>query len=280
MTVATAGSAPVPGSATPAPAAVAGPHYGSRRALLLLERNVRLYLRHRILFVSGVAEPLLFLLSIGIGLSGLVGEIHVGNEYVPYATFVAPALLAASSMNGAMIDSIFNVFFKLRINHSYDAVLATPLDTGDVALGELSWAVARAVVYAATFLVIMAALGDTESWLVIFCLPSSMLLGASFAAVGMAATTFMRSWQDFDLVALFFIPLFLFSGTFYPVSAYPTWLASLVRVTPLYQGVQINRALSLGQLHPTLLVNAAYLAVLAAVGYRIASRRLARLLLP
>lgn len=264
----------------PVEARVAGPRYGSRRAFLLLERNIRLYLRHWILFLSGVAEPLLFLLSIGIGLSGLVGDIRVGDVSVPYATFVAPALLAASSMNGAMIDSIFNVFFKLRINHSYDAVLATPLDTGDVALGELSWAVARGLFYTATFLVIMAALGDTDSWLVVFCLVSNMLLSASFAAVGMAATTFMRSWQDFDLVALFFIPLFLFSGTFYPVSAYPAWLGLLVRLTPLYQGVQINRALSLGQLHPVLLVNVAYLLVVAAVGYTVASRRLSRLLLP
>jgi lipooligosaccharide transport system permease protein len=270
-------SAPV---ATPVASPLARTRYGSRRAFLLLERNIRLYLRHWVLFISGVAEPLLFLLSIGIGLSGLVGDIRVGNVAVPYATFVAPALLAASSMNGAMIDSIFNVFFKLRINHSYDAVLATPLDTGDVALGELSWAVTRGIFYAATFLVIMAALGDTLSWLVIFTLVSSMLLSASFAAVGMAATTFMRSWQDFDLVALFFIPLFLFSGTFYPVSAYPTWLADLVRITPLYQGVQINRALSLGQLHWVLLLNVAYLAVLAAAGYVVASRRLSRLLLP
>jgi len=266
-------------SPTPVTTAVAGTRYGSRRALLLLERNIRLYVRHWVLFASGVAEPLLFLLSIGIGLSGLVGTIRVGTEAVPYATFVAPALLAASSMNGAMIDSIFNVFFKLKINHSYDAVLATPLDTGDVALGELSWAVTRGLFYAATFLVIMAALGDTRSWLVVFCLATSVLLSASFAAVGMAATTFMRSWQDFDYVALFFIPLFLFSGTFYPVNAYPTWLADLVRVTPLYQGVQINRALSLDQLHLSLLLNAAYLAVVVVVGYAIASRRLSRLLL-
>ena len=273
MTVVTA-PAPVP--LTP----VVQVRYGSGRALLLVERNARLYIRHWVLFISGVAEPLLFLLSIGIGLGGLVGAIQVGGESVPYATFVAPGLLAASSMNGAMIDSIFNVFFKLRITHSYDAVLATPLDTGDVALGELVWSMARGIVYAATFLVIMAALGDTDSWLVVFCLFSSLLLSASFAAVGMAATTFMRSWQDFDFVALFFIPLFLFSGTFYPVDAYPEWLADLVRLTPLYQGVQINRALSLGQLHPGLLVNVAYLLAVFAVGFWITSRRLARLLLP
>jgi lipooligosaccharide transport system permease protein len=264
----------------PGPVHEAGPRYGSRRALLLVERNARLYIRHWVLFASGVAEPLLFLLSIGIGLGGLVGPIRVGDVTVPYATFVAPALLAASSMNGAMIDAIFNVFFKLRITHSYDAVLATPLDTGDVALGELTWAVTRGVFYAATFLVIMAALGDTRSWLVVFCLLTSMLLSASFAAVGMAATTFMRSWQDFDFVALFFIPLFLFSGTFYPVDAYPRWLADLVRVTPLYQGVQINRALSLDQLHLGLLVNVAYLLVVAVVGFWVTSRRLSRLLLP
>ena len=112
------------------------PPLGSRRALLLLERNARLYIRHWVLFLTGVAEPLLFLLSIGIGLGGLVGPIQVGDT-VPYATFVAPALLATSAMNGAMIDAIFNLFFKLSITHIYDAVLATPLDTDDVALGEV-----------------------------------------------------------------------------------------------------------------------------------------------
>ena len=209
--------------ATPLPSRLLPP-LGSRRALLLLERNARLYLRHRVLFLTGVVEPLLFLLSIGIGLGGLVGPIRVGDTEVPYAAFVAPALLATSAMNGAMIDSIFNLFFKLKITHLYDSVLATPLDANDVALGEIGWAVVRGLFYAATFVAIMAALGDVRSWMVVFCLPASVLLSAAFAAVGMAATTHMRSWQDFDMVSLVFMPLFLFSGTFYPISAYPSWL--------------------------------------------------------
>ncbi len=265
--------------ATPLPSRLMPP-LGSRRALLLLERNARLYLRHRVLFLTGVVEPLLFLLSIGIGLGGLVGPIRVGSTEVAYAAFVAPALLATSAMNGAMIDSIFNLFFKLKITHLYDSVLATPLDANDVALGEVGWAVLRGLFYAATFVVIMVALGDVRSWMVVFCLPASVLLSAAFAAVGMAATTHMRSWQDFDMVSLVFMPLFLFSGTFYPISAYPAWLAAIVAVTPLYQGVEINRAFSLGQLHWSLLANAAYLVVLFGVGYWTASRRLNRLLLP
>jgi lipooligosaccharide transport system permease protein len=247
---------------------------------LLLERNARLYLRHWVVFMTGVLEPLFFLLSIGIGLGGLVGSIRVGDTEVPYAAFVAPALLATSAMNGAMIDSIFNLFFKLRITHLYDSVLATPLDANDVALGEVGWAVVRGLFYSVTFVLIMVALGDTRSWLVVFCLPAGMVLSAAFAAVGMAATTYMRSWQDFDMVSLVFMPLFLFSGTFYPITAYPPWLSHIVAVTPLYQGVRIDRALSLGQLQWSLLANLAYLVALATIGYTVACRRLNRLLLP
>jgi len=253
---------------------------GGGRGRLLVEANFRRYMRHWLLLVTGFAEPLLFLLSIGIGLGGLIGGIKVGGETIAYAAFVAPGLLATSAMNGAMIDSVFNIYFKLNITHSYNAILATPLSTVDVALGEIGWAVVRGTLYSSMFIAVMVALGDVRSWMVIACLPACMLLSGSLAAIGMAATTFMRTWQDFDLVTLVQMPMFLFAGVFFPVSAYPPWLHLIVVATPLYQGVALCRGLSLGHLEVSMLANIAYLVVLGAIGLRITTRRLARLLAP
>ncbi len=250
------------------------------RGRLLLEANMRRYVRHWLLLVTGFLEPLLFLLSIGVGLGGLIGDVHVDGMAVPYAAFVAPGLLATSAMNGAMIDSVFNLFFKLKITHSYDAILATPLSTTDVVVGEVGWAIARGTLYAATFIVVMVALGDASSWMVIGCLPACMLLSGSLAAIGAAATSYMRTWQDFDLVTLVQMPMFLFAGVFFPIAAYPTWLRTIVVLTPLYQGVALCRGLSLGHLAPSMLLNVVYLIVLGALGMAVAIRRLTVLLVP
>ena len=114
---------------------------GGRNAARVLERNIMVYRRSWIFIVSGFFEPLFYLLSIGIGLSHLVGPIPVNGRLVAYTAFVAPGLLASSAMNGAMLDSTFLVFMKLKIAKTYDAMLATPLAVGDIALGELGWCV-------------------------------------------------------------------------------------------------------------------------------------------
>jgi lipooligosaccharide transport system permease protein len=238
------------------------------------------YRRSWIFLVSGFFEPLFYLLSIGIGLSHLVGPIPVDGRVVAYTAFVAPGLLAASAMNGAMLDSTFLVFMKLKIAKTYDAMLATPLGVGDVAVGELSWCVLRGALYSGTFLGIMAALGYVVSPWAILCWPGAILVGLAFASVGMAGTTFMRTWQAFDIVSLAFIPLFLFSATFYPLTVFPGWLQALVRCTPLYQGVVLERAADLGIFSWSLLVHVTYLGAMTFGGVMVTRRRLGRLLLP
>lgn len=248
--------------------------------LHVVERDVLAYRRQWVIFLSGFAEPLLYLLSIGVGVGHLVGTVQVGGEAVDYEVFVAPGLLAAAAMNGSVFDTTFNFFFKFKYARSFDAMLATPLRTTDVALGELSWALLRGSIYAAAFLATMAALGLVQSPWAVLGLPAAMLIGFAFAGLGMAATTWMRSFVDFDYVNLAIIPLFLFSATFFPLSRYPVGLQWLVQVTPLYQGVALERALTLGQLDWTLLLHAAYLAVVGVVGVRVAGTRLRRLLQP
>ena len=172
---------------------------------------------------------------------------------------MAPALLASAAMNGAINESTFNFFFKLNYNKTFTAILSTPLSPGDIAVGELGWALIRGGLYAIGFMVVMVVLGLVVSPWVVLAVPAALLVGFAFGAVGMAATSFMRTWQDFDLIQLVVLPLFLFSGTFYPIETYPEALRLIVQLTPLYQGVDLIRSLTVGAISPVLLVHVAYL---------------------
>jgi lipooligosaccharide transport system permease protein len=253
---------------------------GSRRARFLVERNIYVYRRTWIVILSGFFEPLFYLGSIGFGLGALVGTVNgPGGLPISYQLFVAPALLASAAMNGAIAEGTFNFFFKLRYNKTFDAILATPLSAGDVAVGELIWALIRGGIYAIAFLLVMAVLSLAVSPWVLLTVPAALLIGFAFGAVAMAATSFMRTWQDFDLINLVILPMFLFSGTFYPIDAYPEALRVFVQLTPLYQGVDLLRSLAVGHLDPVLLVHVAYLGVMGIAGLYLVSRRLDKLLL-
>lgn len=249
-------------------------------AVRLIERNVLVYRRSLLVFVAGFAEPFLYLLSIGMGVGALVGAVGFGGRSVPYEAFVAPGLMASAAMNGSVFDTTFNFFIKMKYSHTYDAVLATPLSPNDVALGELGSALLRSAVYATAFLLAMWAFGLVASSAAVVAIPAALLIGFAFGGAGLGATTFMRSWVDFDYVSLATIPLFLFSGTFFPLERYPDVLQWVVRLTPLYQGVALLRAATLGELRWSLLVHVAYLVVMGGVGLAVAGRRLRRLLQP
>lgn len=252
-----------------------------RGSLRLFERNVVAYRRAWLPWVAAMLEPLLYLLSIGIGVGSLVGDLPgPGGEPVPYDQFVAPGLLAVAAMNGAAYDTTFGFYVKLKYGQLYDGMLATPMAPADVVGGEVLWSLGRGGVYALAFLVSMLVLGLVASPWAVLAVPVALLIGFAFAACGLAASSFMRSWVDFDYVNLVLVPLFLFSGVFFPLDRYPGWLAAAIRVTPLYQGVVLERSLVLGDVSWGLLVNAAYLAVMGLVGLRIATRRLGRTLLP
>jgi lipooligosaccharide transport system permease protein len=253
---------------------------GGRGSARLIERHARAYRHAWLVLISGFFEPLFYLLSIGVGIGSLVGHVvGPGGKAVGFTSFVAPALLATSSMNGAMFDSTFNVFFRLKYAKLYDSALATPMRAGDVALGEIGWALIRGGLYAVAFLVVMLALGLVHSAWAVLALPTALLIGFAFASAGMAATTYMRSWQHFEFITLATLPMFLFSATFYPLSVYPRPLQIVVECTPLYQGVVLMRGLTLGVVGPGLIGPAAYLAIMGAAGLTLAGRRISRLLL-
>jgi lipooligosaccharide transport system permease protein len=256
------------------------PALGGRGSAHLIERHARVYRHTWLVLVSGVFEPLFYLLSIGVGIGHLVGGVTgPGGQVVGYTSFVAPALLATAAMNGAIYDSTFNVFFRLKYAKFYDAALATPMRPGDIALGEIGWALIRGGLYAVAFMGVMLALGLVHSAWAVADVPVALLIGFGSAAAGMAATTFMRSWQDFEFITLATLPMFLLSATFYPLSVYPRPVQIVVECTPLYQGVALMRGLTLGVVGPGLLWHVAYLALMGLAGLWVASGRISRLLL-
>ena len=255
-----------------------GTYAGRARAVLL--RSATVSRRTWLVFASGFTEPVFYLVAMGQGLGALVGSLPgPDGRPISYAAFIAPGLLAASAMNGAVFDATFGFFFKLKYNRLYDAMLATPLGPVDIALGEMGWSLVRGGLYAAGFLMIMGGFGLLTSPWALLALPAALVVALAFAAVGMAATTWMRSWQDFDLVTLAILPMFLFATTFYPLSVYPRWLQVLVELMPLFHAVELMRGLTTGAVTAGLLGHLSYFLVMIVVGLVVASRRLGVLLL-
>lgn len=251
---------------------------GGALAVITL-RNYTTYKRYWKLFLTGFLEPVFYLFSIGIGVGQLIDTFTFNGEPIPYAAFVAPGMLAASAFNGALMDSTYNVFFKLKFDKLYDQMLATPLTTADIARGEILWGQLRGGAYSAAFLLVMLAMGLIQSWWALLALPATLLIGFAFSAVCMGLTTYMRSFQDFDKITLIQLPMFLFSATFFPVTAFDGWLRWVVEVTPLYRGVVLCRELTTGAVSAASAISVAYLVVMGLLGLLLVRRRLDALLL-
>lgn len=251
------------------------------RVQTVVERNALAYRRMWPLFLAGFFEPLLFLLSIGIGVGELVEQVQgPGGRLVDYKEFVAPGMLAMAAMNASVLDTTFSFFVKYKYLGTYDTMLATPLTVADLSVGEVLFGQLRSGIYCGVFLLTMLAMGLVSSWWAVLAVPVAILIGFAFAGVGLASTTFMRSFVDFDYVNLALAPMFLMSATFFPLERYPAAVEAIVRLTPLYQGVVLERALILGVVEWSLLANAGYLVVMGAAGIWLAVRRLRPLLQP
>jgi lipooligosaccharide transport system permease protein len=251
-----------------------------RRSASMVERNAAtLRSAYWVVMASGFLEPVLYLFSIGIGVGGLIGDLTLpGGRVVDYATFVAPAMLAASAMTGALSETTFNFFGKMKFMRLYEGILATPVRPIEIALGELAWAMIRGNIYAAAFLVVMVAMGLVSVGAAVVAFFAAMLVGFAFGGLGMAMSTFMRSWQDFDLLASAQFALFLFSGTFVPAETYPAVLRWVVEFTPLYRSVHLIRGIALGSWSWVQILDVLYLLAVFAAGLAVAGRRMCRLL--
>lgn len=233
-----------------------------------------------VVVLSGFFEPVFFLASMGIGLGTYIGDVQTSQGVtVAYAAFIAPALLAVSAMNGAIYDSTWNVFFKLNYGKLYEGMLSTSLGPLDVALGEILYALLRGLVYATGFMIIMQILGLNLSWTALLALPAVVLIAFGFASLGMAVTSYMKTFQQMDWINFVLLPMFLFSATFYPITVYPGWVQQLVMALPLWHGVELIRGLTTGILSAGMLWHVLYYVVMIAVGLVFTTKRLRALFL-
>jgi lipooligosaccharide transport system permease protein len=227
--------------------------------------------------VTGFFEPLFYLLSIGFGLGKMVPRV----EGVTYAAFLMPALLAISCLNGAITDGFFNIFFKLHYQKTYDGILATPMRVPDVAFGEMLWALLRGAIYAAGFLIVVLLLQRLTGMQMILsrwallAWPAAVIVSASFSSFALCLTSLARRIQDLDLVmGLVIMPMFLFNGTFFPVSQLPTWLQWVTSAVPLYHAVALLRQLTTGAIDRSIGAHLLYLLLFGLVSLYVAFRRL------
>ena len=234
--------------------------------------------------LAEIFEPVLYLLSIGVGIGVLIGSLGdvpgLSGHPVRYAAFVAPALLATAAMNGAMNETTFTMYSKLRLDRTYDSMLTTPVSVRDIAFGEVAWALLRGAIVSTAFLVVVTALGLVHSPWALLVPPAAALIGFGFASAGLLVVTFLRGWQDFQLIQLVMLPMFLFATTFYPLGVYPRPVQLVVECLPLYSSIELLRDFSLGTVAPGLLWPALYLTAMGTATLVVALRRLTWTLMP
>jgi lipooligosaccharide transport system permease protein len=216
--------------------------------------------------------PLLYLAAMGVGLGSLIDKHvhHVGG--FGYLDYVAPGLLAATAMQIGANEAMYPVMGAIKWYRSYFAMLATPIRVIDVLRGHLAWIATRVALVSAIYLVVIAAFGVVHSPLAVLALPAAVAAGMAFAAPIAAFAATQDKDVGFTTIYRFvLVPLFLFSGTFFLVSELPGWLQPIAYATPLYHGVSLCRGLILGTatLWPAV-GDAAYLVVVATIGYRLA----------
>jgi lipooligosaccharide transport system permease protein len=248
----------------------------SGRSRVVLERSwIQFKSSAWLVVASGFIEPLLNLVVFGYGVGNYIGQIELSNgQMVSYASFIVPGLLASAAMMGAIMDATWNVFFKIHESRLYHAMLATSLGPMDVALGEIAWALLRGALYSTAFMAVVTPLGLIKSWWGIFAIPAGALIGFGFAAIGMACTSYMTSFQHMGLINIVLLPITLFSGSFFPLSILPNWISSIIRWTPLTQGIDLMRMLTLGTVNSSIFVHLIYFMIFIAGGLYFTTRRL------
>ena len=253
----------------------------SGRARVVLERGYfALKSSTWMVVASGFVEPLIYLVAFGYGIGQFIeGTVDGNGNPISYAQFIAPALLATSAMNGAIYDSTWNVFFKMHFGRIYNGMLSTSMGTLDVALGEISWALLRGLAYAIGFMAIVTPLGLVPSGWGLLAIPASVLVAFGFAAVGMGITSYLKHRQQMQYIQLVMLPMFLFSGTFFPLDIYPEPIQWLIQALPLWQAIELIRGLTLGIMNLAMLGHVLYFVVMIIGGLYFTTRRLTALFL-
>jgi lipooligosaccharide transport system permease protein len=253
----------------------------SWRFLRVWWRNLIVYRRlWKVNFLVPLLEPAFYILAFGLGFRSIVGSISYAGLHLSYTQFIAPALIAIAVMWNSFFETTYGSFVRMYYQKTFDAMIATPLSLEEIILAEIIWAATKAAGASAIMLVVLAPLGfiDLPSGLLV--IPLAFLGGVAFGAVGMLFTGIVPSIDMFNLpVFLFITPLFLFSGTFFPVSGLPLWAQKASLVFPLYHVVEMTRLFSIGRMEAMPLLSIGYLLLFSVVFLALAMHTMRRRLI-
>jgi len=257
------------------------PTFISRSLLRVWQRNLLVYRRTwKINFLPPLLEPLFYLLAFGVGLAVLVGSVSYHGGEVSYVAFIAPALIAVNIMNSAFFENTYASFVRMYYQKTFDAMLATPLSLPEIISGEILWGATKSVIGTGIMMTVISAFGLLHFPHALLLLPVAFLGGLAFGAVGMLFTSMVPNIETFNLpVFLFVTPMFLFSGTFFPLDNLPSWAQSFALALPLTHLVNLTRALSFGRISGEVAWAVAYLATFVVIFFPLALWRMQRRLI-
>ena len=253
----------------------------SRRWVRVWQRNFSVYRRTwGISFLPPLLEPLFYLAAFGLGLSRLIDDFSYHGREIAYLPFIAPALLAITIMYNAFFETSYASFVRMYYQKTFEAMLATPLTLEEVITGEIAWAATKAGIAAVLMQGVISLFGLVPYPAGLLLFPLAVLGGLAFAAVGMAFTSLVPNIETFNLpIFLFITPMFLFSGTFFPLQNLPPWARGLAFVFPLTHLTELARACTLARFEPRLLWSLSYLVVFFLICYPLALKGMRRRLI-
>ena len=250
----------------------------SRLSLNVWRRNWDVFFKtYQVNFLPPFIEPVLYLLAIGFGLGMYVGEING----IPYVNYVAPALLAISIMNASFFERTYSSYVRMYYQKTFDAMIATPLSLDDVITGELLWGATRSLIYSSVMLLVLILFGVVDLPLSLLIIPFSFLAGLLFACIAMCFTAITPGIDALNYPAFLFItPMFLFSGTFFPLEVLPQTVQVIaITLLPLTQLVIITRSLTLSSLSPLFLYSLLWIIMVTALCFILSLRLMRRRLI-
>jgi len=253
----------------------------SIRFMRIWQRNLTVYRENwKVNFLPPLLEPFFYLLAFGIGFSGLINSVSYDSREVSYVRFIAPALVAINIMNNAFFENTFGSFVRMYYQKTFDAMMATPLNAEEIITGEIVWGATKSVIGTVIMLIVISFFGLVsypEGILIVF---AAFLGGIAFGSTAMFFTGMVERIELFNLpIFLFITPMFLFGGTFFPITGLPVWAQHFALVLPLTHLVNLVRALSFGIWNSELLISFCYLTVFCLIMFPLAIFKMRRRLI-
>ena len=237
----------------------------SWRFLKVWQRNLVTFQKiWKISFMTPLLEPLLFVAAFGLGFAGLIGDVRYGGVELSYTAFIAPALIASAVMNNAFFETTYASFVRMYYQKTFDGMLATPLSIEEIILAEIVWSASKAAAAAAIMMGVLSLFGYVGYPAGLLAVPLAFVGGVAFGAIGLFFTGIIPTIEMFNLpIFLFVTPMFLFSGTFFPVSNLPVWAQPAALAFPLYHLVELVRLACIGRCETVPVLSVAYLLLFA-----------------